>query len=92
MAQRSVSPGVSFPFPPQLAQVSLGRVSVGSFLLFNMLSTAFMAHANAVRFYNELSDRTVDNFYKVYMSLALSHSICVHVPLAISLLSYMHTP
>ena len=37
-----------------LAQISGGRVCVGTCVLFNMLLTAYMAHTNAVRFYNEL--------------------------------------
>ena len=37
-----------------LAQVSGGRLCVGTCVLFNMLSTAFMCHTNAVRAYNEL--------------------------------------
>lgn len=41
-----------------LAQLSMSRVSVGTCVLFNMLSTAFMAHTNAVRAYRELSDRS----------------------------------
>ncbi|KAH8088679.1 hypothetical protein JL720_6630 [Aureococcus anophagefferens] len=37
-----------------LAQVSSTRLCVGTCVLFNMLSTAFMCHTNAVRAYNEL--------------------------------------
>jgi len=40
-------------------------VSVGSFVLFNMLSTAYMAHTNAVRFYRELDGRTPAKFARV---------------------------
>jgi len=54
----------SLPVPPELGQVSSGRVSLGTCVLFNMLSTAFMAHTNGVRFYNELEGRTPAKFSK----------------------------
>ena len=37
-----------------LGQVSAANLQVGTCVLFNMLSTAFMCHTNAVRAYNEL--------------------------------------
>ena len=63
-ADGSCAPGgalfEALPVAPQLAQASLGRVSVGTAVLFNMLSTAFMAHTNAVgaRTKRELAART----------------------------------
>jgi len=54
--------GSALPVPPQLEQLSVGRLSLGTCVLFNMLSTAFTAHTNAVRFYNELENRSVENF------------------------------
>ena len=42
------------PFTPSLDIVSNSRLSLGTCVLFNMLLTAYMAHTNAVRFYNEL--------------------------------------
>lgn len=47
---------------PAFDTLSNTRVSVGSTLLFNCLLTAFMGHTNAVRFYNELQDRTPERF------------------------------
>ena len=40
-----------------LDQVSTHKISVGSAVLFNMLSTAFMCHTNAVRAYDELGPK-----------------------------------
>ena len=40
-----------------LDQVSTTQLSVGSAVLFNMLSTAFMCHTNAVRAYDELGPK-----------------------------------
>ena len=41
--------------------MSSSRLSLGTCVLFNMLSTAFMAHTNAVRAYRELADRSRQN-------------------------------
>lgn len=57
-----VGPTGGVPFAPALGQLSAFRVSAGSFVLFNMLSTAYMAHTNAVRFYRELDQRTPAKF------------------------------
>ena len=40
-----------------LGQVSAANLQVGTCVLFNMFSTAFMCHTNAVRAYNELADK-----------------------------------
>jgi sodium-coupled neutral amino acid transporter 11 len=55
----------SLPFTPGTGQLSAARLSLGTCVLFNMLNTAFMAHTNAVRFYNELEGRTPEKFGKV---------------------------
>lgn len=52
-------------------QPSFGTVGVqGAFtpsaaIFISMLSTAFMAHFNAPKFYNELKDKTLPKYYKV---------------------------
>ena len=65
----SCAPGGAYfaglPIVPERAQISLARLSFGSFVLFNMLNTAFTAHTNAVRFYNELKDRSPARFGRV---------------------------
>ena len=65
----SCAPGGAYfaglPIVPERAQISLARLSFGSFVLFNMLNTAFTAHTNAVRFYNELEDRSPARFGRV---------------------------
>jgi len=43
--------------PGALDQVSTTKLSLGSAVLFNMLSTAFMCHTNAVRAYEELGPK-----------------------------------
>lgn len=55
----------ALPVAPALEQLSVWRLSLGTCVLFNMLSTAFMAHTNAVRFYNELEGRTPGKFAQV---------------------------
>ncbi|KAJ8600101.1 hypothetical protein CTAYLR_003454 [Chrysophaeum taylorii] len=40
------------------AEASTSRLSAGTCVLFNMFSTAYMAHTNAVRAYRELADRS----------------------------------
>ena len=74
------APGGAFfaglPRAPELGQVSMARLSFGSFVLFNMLNTAFTAHTNAVRFYNELEGRTPAKFGKVVaLAFALSSAV-----------------
>lgn len=67
------------PHAPQLAQRSMLRVSAGTFVLFNMLSTAYMAHTNAVRFYAELKGRSPRKFATVcaagFGSAAVAHAL-----------------
>lgn len=67
------------PYAPALAQRSMLRVSAGTFVLFNMLSTAYMAHTNAVRFYTELKGRSPRKFATVcaagFGSAAVAHAL-----------------
>ena len=44
------------------ADIPLMRISAGTSILFNMFSTSYMAHTNAVKFYNELENRSVSRF------------------------------
>ena len=52
----------ALPVAPGTGQLSVSRISLGTCILFNMLNTAFMAHTNAVRFYNELEGRSPAKF------------------------------
>jgi sodium-coupled neutral amino acid transporter 11 len=67
------------PYAPALGQLSALRVSAGTFVLFNMLSTAYMAHTNAVRFYTELKDRSPRRFATVcgvgFGTAAIAHAL-----------------
>mmetsp|Transcript_31379 Transcript_31379/g.77621 ORF Transcript_31379/g.77621 Transcript_31379/m.77621 type:complete len:490 (-) Transcript_31379:480-1949(-) len=67
------------PYAPALGQLSAMRLSAGTFVLFNMLSTAYMAHTNAVRFYTELKDRSPRKFATVcavgFGSAAVAHAL-----------------
>jgi len=59
-----------------LDQISGARVSVGTTVLFNMLSTAFMCHTNAVRAYHELAakERQAAVAAKAFGLAALVHA------------------
>jgi len=60
--------------------LSLG---LGTSVLVSMLATAFMAHPNAVKFYNELKDRDTKRFsWVVYPSMCISAVLYVFVMLA----------
>jgi len=75
--------GAVLPVAPQLGQVSAWRLSLGTCVLFNMLSTAYMAHTNAVRFYNELEGRTPPKFAAVVVGgFATSAALYAAVMLA----------
>jgi len=50
-------------------------------ILVGMLSTAFMAHFNAPKFYTELKDRTLPNYYKV-VSTSFAVSIGIFAVIA----------
>mmetsp|Transcript_92813 Transcript_92813/g.189058 ORF Transcript_92813/g.189058 Transcript_92813/m.189058 type:complete len:490 (+) Transcript_92813:165-1634(+) len=53
-----------------------GALTPSAAILVSMLSTAFMAHFNAPKFYNELKDKTLPKYYKVVStSFAISISI-----------------
>lgn len=66
----------NLPLPPRPEQASLLRVSLGSAVLFNMLNTAYAAHTNAVRFYNELAGRSAARFAAVLRrAFALSAAV-----------------
>jgi len=60
--------------------LSLG---LGSTVLLNMLATAYMAHPNGVKFYNELKNRSFARFgVVVYGSMALAGALYLFVMLA----------
>jgi amino acid permease len=50
---------------PKPATFGLWHLSTGTSILFNMFSTSYMAHTNAVKFYNELEGRSVSRFTAV---------------------------
>eukprot|EP00535_Pseudo-nitzschia_heimii_P002809 CAMPEP_0197184796 /NCGR_PEP_ID=MMETSP1423-20130617/10600_1 /TAXON_ID=476441 /ORGANISM="Pseudo-nitzschia heimii, Strain UNC1101" /LENGTH=495 /DNA_ID=CAMNT_0042635703 /DNA_START=89 /DNA_END=1576 /DNA_ORIENTATION=- len=53
-----------------------GALTPSVAIFVSMLSTAFMAHFNAPKFYNELKDKTLPKYYKVVStSFAISISI-----------------
>jgi len=53
-----------------------GALTPSVAILVSMLSTAYMAHFNAPKFYNELKDKTLPKYYKVVStSFAISISI-----------------
>jgi len=53
-----------------------GALTPSAVILVSMLSTAYMAHFNAPKFYNELKDKTLPKYYKVVStSFAISISI-----------------
>lgn len=55
---------------------AMGVLNPASFILICMLSTAYMAHFNAPKFYNELKDNTIPRYNKlVSTSFAISIAI-----------------
>ncbi|EWM22597.1 Amino acid transporter, transmembrane [Nannochloropsis gaditana] len=50
---------------PRPAHFGPWKMSVGTAILFSMFSTSYMAHTNAVKFYNELEGRSVRRFWQV---------------------------
>lgn len=58
-----------------------GILSPSAAILVGMLSTAYMAHFNAPKFYNELKDRTLPNYYKV-VSTSFGASIAIFAVIA----------
>jgi len=64
-------------FRPKFGTVGAQGALTPSVAIFvSMLSTAFMAHFNAPKFYNELKDKTLPKYYKVVStSFAVSISI-----------------
>mmetsp|Transcript_2581 Transcript_2581/g.6195 ORF Transcript_2581/g.6195 Transcript_2581/m.6195 type:complete len:486 (-) Transcript_2581:201-1658(-) len=53
-----------------------GAMTPSAAIFISMLSTAFMAHFNAPKFYNELKDKTLPKYYKVVStSFAVSISL-----------------
>ncbi|KAG5190219.1 transmembrane amino acid transporter protein-domain-containing protein [Tribonema minus] len=65
--------GLDTTLLPRQATGGLMAMGAGTFVLFNMLSTAFMAHPNAVKFYTELKEATPRRFARVtYAAFALA--------------------
>jgi len=57
---------VAKEFQPSFGSVgAAGVLSPNSFILVCMLSTAYMAHFNAPKFFNELKDNTIERYNKV---------------------------
>eukprot|EP00980_Cylindrotheca_fusiformis_P001396 scaffold345_cov134-Cylindrotheca_fusiformis.AAC.7 len=53
-------------FRPAFGSVGAeGLLTPSAAILVGMLSTAYMAHFNAPKFYNELKEKTLPNYYKV---------------------------
>ncbi len=50
---------------PRAASFGTWKLSAGTAILFSMFSTSYMAHTNAVKFYNELQGRSVGRFTRV---------------------------
>ena len=50
---------------PKPAVFDLWQLGPGTTILFNMFSTSYMAHTNAVKFYNELDRRSISRFTTV---------------------------
>jgi len=50
---------------PRPAGFGQWKLSAGTAILFSMFSTSYMAHTNAVKFYNELEGRSVGRFAQV---------------------------
>jgi len=56
-------PDLAASFQPAFGSVgAAGALSPNAFILICMLSTAYMAHFNAPKFYNELKDNTITRF------------------------------
>ena len=53
------------PLTHAYANATNQQLSAGTAILFSMFSTSYMAHTNAVKFYNELKDRSVPRFAQV---------------------------
>jgi len=68
---------ISPSFRPKFGTVGAqGALTPSAAILVSMLSTAYMAHFNAPKFYNELKEKTLPNYYKVVSaSFAISISI-----------------
>lgn len=50
---------------PRPAEFGQWKMSAGTSILFSMFSTSYMAHTNAVKYYNELEGRSVGKFTQV---------------------------
>lgn len=75
-------PDVAPAFQPAFGDVgAAGVLSPNSFILICMLSTAYMSHFNAPKFYNELKDNTIKRF-NILVGSSFAISIATFVVMA----------
>ena len=75
-------PDVAANFQPAFGSVgAAGVLSPNSFILICMLSTAYMSHFNAPKFYNELKDNTIKR-YNILVGSSFAISIATFIIIA----------
>lgn len=90
--QRAYTPlACKFPIPadvtPRFGSVGMeGALTANTFILICMLSTAYMAHFNAPKFYTELKNNTIDRYNRV---VSVSFAISVALFALITSLGYL---
>jgi len=69
--------GVPATFQPSFGERgAMGVLSPNSFILICMLSTAYMSHFNAAKFYNELKNSTIKR-YNTLVSISFTISVAI---------------
>lgn len=80
-------PGIAKELQPAFGSTgAMGVLNPNSFILICMLSTAYMAHFNAPKFYNELKDNTVKRYNTV---VASSFGVSIFLMAVIGALGFM---
>lgn len=75
-------PDVAASFQPVFGNIgAAGVVSPNAFILICMLSTAYMSHFNAPKFYNELKDNTIKR-YNILVGSSFAISIVTFITMA----------
>ena len=75
-------PDVAANFQPAFGNIgAAGVVSPNAFILICMLSTAYMSHFNAPKFYNELKDNTIKR-YNILVGSSFAISIVTFITIA----------
>ena len=73
---------IASEFKPSFGDVgAAGALGPKSFILISMLSTAYMAHFNAPKFYNELKNNTIER-YNIVVSSSFGLSIALFIAVA----------